>query len=485
MKQNRLFTLLLTAMLAATSCGGTTASVADTTIAAAPDTTSAEPAGVTDGLGAFDFGGDTFDMLTRTYEMVHANLNAAESTGDLLNDAIYDRNRRLEERFNFTFTEVYYNWNDGGNDYPRQFLLSGDDTYDLYSGRLNNMFTFAAEGLLVPAGEIPHIDHTKPYWNTELYETLKVAGKYRFVVGDYSLAAADFASFMVFNKTMADEFKVGNLYELVRSGKWTIDKFAQLAKLAVSDIDGNQQMDENDRYGYASIAYDILPDFAMGAGVNLFEKDKNGFITFAAASSEKVIDVFNRVFEIMWDDGVWHANTANDDRVAELKLFSDNKALFAYTTPYHLTTTLRETEVDFGIIPYPKWDESQKNYYSRMAGIELFGISVSNQKPEMAGVIMEAMACDSHNNLTSVYYDTTLNVKGTRDEDSVEMLELILASRKHDFGDTLLFDALNNNVLKFSTRQNKRDFASQFAGAEAKIQSVLDTLHKGFTDNDK
>ncbi|MBE6611756.1 MAG: hypothetical protein E7632_04630 [Ruminococcaceae bacterium] len=484
MKKNILALLLLSAMLASSACGGSSTDTTDTT-GGASDTTAAEETGVTDGLGEWDFGGDTFDMLTRLYSMVHANLNTDETTGDLLNDEIYNRNRRVEDRFNFKFTETYYSYDDGGNDYPRQFLLAGDETYDLYSGRLNNMFTFAAEGLIIPAGEIPHIDHTKPYWNDQLHEILKVAGKYRFVVGDYSLAAADFASFMIYNKTMADEFSISGLYDLVREGKWTLDKFAEYAKLAVSDLDGNQKMDASDRYGYVSVAYDVPIDLALGAGVRLFSKDENDLITYVAPTDEKVIDVFNRIWEIMWDDGVWHVNTANDDRLEQLKLFTDNQSLFAYATPFILTTTLRETTVDFGVLPFPKWDEKQENYYTRTGGIELFGISYSNKKPEMAGVIMEAMACDSYNNLTPAYYDATLNVKGTRDEDSVEMLQIILDSRIHDYGDTLLFGELNSPIIKFMMRQNDRNFVSKFTGAEAKIQGVLDTFHQGFADNDK
>ncbi len=105
MKKNLAF-LLLFAMLASTSCGDTSAVSEDTTASSdTTDTTAPTAALVTDGLGEWNFNGATFDMLTRLYEMVHANLNTSDLTGDVLNDEIYERNRRLEERFNFTFTE--------------------------------------------------------------------------------------------------------------------------------------------------------------------------------------------------------------------------------------------------------------------------------------------------------------------------------------------------------------------------------------------
>ena len=108
MKKKRFALTVLLAMLITASCGGgeTTAEAPETTgTPAAPDVTEAVTVGLSDDLGAWDFGGDTFDMLTREYVLIHANLNATETDGDVLNDTIYERNRRLEQRFNFTFTE--------------------------------------------------------------------------------------------------------------------------------------------------------------------------------------------------------------------------------------------------------------------------------------------------------------------------------------------------------------------------------------------
>lgn len=485
MKKNLAFLLLFT-LLAVSSCGDASSASEETTVSNDnTDTTTAPTTNlVTDDLGDWDFNGVTFDMLTRVYEMVHANLNTTDLTGDVLNDAIYERNRRLEERFNFTFTEEYYSWDNGGNDFPRQFLLAGDDTYELYSGRLHNMFAFAADGLIIPAGEIPHIDHTKPYWDDTLYELMKLAGKYRFVVGDFNLTAADFTNLMVFNKAMAESYQIGNLYEMVRSGKWTLDTFGTYAKMAVHDLDGNQVMDENDQYGYVSIAYDIMGCFWTGSNADLFNKDEDDLIVFNAPNSEKVTNVFNRIYEIMWDDAVWHINTEGEDRVGQIKMFTDNKSLFAYATPFYLTTSLRETTVDFGVLPFPKWDEAQENYYSRIEGCELFGISSFNENPEMAGIIMEAMACDSYNNLKSLYYDVILDTKGTRDEDSVEMLEIILENHKFDYGETLCFDVFGHSVMVNAFKQNNRNFASLFAGVTSKIEATLEPYHEGFAEHD-
>lgn len=487
MKKNGLALTMLLAILATASCGGgEPADTPETTgTPAAPDVTEAVTEGLSDDLGSYDFGGDTFDMLTREYPLIHANLNATETDGDVLNDAIYERNRRLEQRFNFTFTEEYYSFSNGTNDYPRNFLMAGDTTYDLYTGRMINFFTYAAEGMIIPAAEIPGINPEKEYWNAQLYDDLQVAGKHRFVVGDFNLSAADFTHTLLFNKALVKEYQIEDLYETVLAGKWTFDKFAELSKMTVKDLDGNQIMDENDQWGYTSPSKQVSPGFWIAARADLITKDADGLLSYVAHENEKVISVFSRIFEMTWDNDVWHPNkSANDDDIKQaLHIFADGRALFTNASGFQLTTDLRDADIDFGVLPYPKWDEAQAEYYSRIEGCELFGISNSNENPEMAGVIMEAMACDSYLNLRPAYYDTALKVKGTRDEASVEMLDIVFKNRVFDYADTILCSELRDGVIHYAYRDNKRDMVSVFTKAAKTAQAALDVYNEGFAEN--
>ena len=489
MKKNCFALTVLLAMLLTASCSGGETGV-QTPDAASDSTTPAETEAVTPGLsddlGDYDFGGDTFDMLTREYVLIHANLNAAETDGDVLNDAIYERNRRLEQRFNFTFTEEYYDFNGGaGNDHPRNFLLAGDTSYDLYTGRVINFFTYAAEGLIIPAAEIPGINPEKEYWNAQLYDNLQVAGKHRFVVGDFNLSAADFTHVLLFNKALVREYQIEDLYETVRSGNWTFDKFEELSKLTVRDLDGNQVMDENDQWGYTSPSKQVSPGFWIAARADLITKDADGNLTYVAHESEKVISVFERIFEMTWDNGVWHPNKSGSDEenATALRIFSEGRALFTDASGFQLTTDLRVSEAEYGVLPYHKWDTAQKEYYSRIEGCELFGVSVAHENPEMAGVIMEAMACDSYLNLRPVYYDTALKVKGTRDEESVEMLDIVFKNRVFDYADTLLCSELRDGVIHNAYRDNKPDMVSVFTKVANRAQMALDVYNEGFAEN--
>lgn len=116
----------------------------------------------TDNLGEYDFNGEEFTIYTRTTPLFYPYLNVSEETGEVLNDAVYARNRKLEERFNFTFVEEYYDYLVEGNDAPRQYLMAGDDTYDLQQGRNVHMFNYASEGFFYKIDELPMIDPSQP-----------------------------------------------------------------------------------------------------------------------------------------------------------------------------------------------------------------------------------------------------------------------------------------------------------------------------------
>lgn len=486
-KQVSLFAALAILFVTAASCGQSdseaevTSKNSDTydSVSESYDTS------VSDDIGSFDFGGAEFSILTRYTPLFYPYMDVQEETGDVLNDAVYRRNRTLEERFKFVLSEQYYDYTIEGNDYPRQFLLAGDDTYDMYIGRCVHMFNYAAEGMIVPVESIPYINPDKPYWNDQLYSDLEVQGAHYFAIGDFNISALDFTHTMLFNKDMAADYQVENLYELVRQGKWTYDKFAEIAKLAVHDLDGNTEMNELDQYGYTSLVKQVMPGFWIGAGVVTINKDNEGAFVYNAMSDDKLISVFQKIYEITWNDNIWHRNIENYAAAtndAELNLFKEGHAMFTNASCFQITNMMRDAEVEFGILPYPKYDEDQVNYYSRIEGAELFGIPKTNTNLEMTGVILESMACASYNDVVPAYYDVALKVKYTRDEESAEMLDIIFENRIFDYGDTIFADALRDGIIRKSFEANNRDIVSALTSVEATVNKSLSPINEGFAE---
>ena len=482
MKKVILF-LLTAALLLAASCGEASVDGKTTTPDSSGDDikesdSAATETELSDDLGKYDFGGRSFSIYTRTTPLFYPYLDRQEATGDTIDDAVYNRNRKLEERFNFIFDEQYYDYTVEGNDAPRKLLLAGDDTYQLYVGRCVHMFNYASEGYFYKIDDLTAINTEKPYWNSQLYDNLSIGNAHYFAVGDFNISAFDFTHVLLFNKKMIDDLNLGDIYSTVLDGKWTFDRFGEMSRAAVSDVNGDSVMDENDQYGYTSLGKQVLPGFWIAGGA-LSMKKNDGQLVYTAPTDQKFIDVCQKVFEITWNDNIWHRVPITVDREEEMQMFCDGKALFTDSSCFQISLT-RDAATDFGIIPYPKYDETQDKYYSRIEGCELFGVPLTNTDPEMTSVILEAMACESRKIVIPAYYEVALKVKFTRDEESSKMLDIAFENRVFDYGDTILCEEFRDGVMRQAFAKDNRDIVSTLTKVQNKVEKKLGTLNDAF-----
>lgn len=463
--------------------GGADSSAPDAPGSSAPpsgETETSAPADPLDAIGTYDFDGAEFAMYTRYTQLFYPSLDVTETTGDLLDEAVYLRNRKLEERYGFTFRETAYYNTVEGNDAPRKLLTSGDATYQLITGRYLNMFNYAAEGFFTPVTELDKIDVSQPYWNAGMYETLSLAGKHFFAAGDFNISAYDFTHVLLFNKEMAQALATGDLYALVDEGKWTFDRFFAMTAAATDDVNGDGAMDEHDRYGYTSRPSAVLPAFWVAAGAEPVKKNAGGMTEFTAAGDEGFIDVYRTVLSQLRDTGVWYVSpdgAAGDNVPADL--FRSGSALFLDAKLYEVNA-LRDCDVEFGILPYPKLNEEQKDYRARMEGCELFGVPLTNTAHEMTGVILEAMACESRASLIPVYKEKMLKSRASRDRESSAMLDLVFAGVVFDYGDTLLGGDFRDGLMNQCFQKNQSDIVSLLTKSSATYQKTLDTFNRAF-----
>jgi len=130
---------------------------------------------------------------------------------------------------------------------------------------------------------------------------------------------------------------------------------------------------------------------------------------------------------------------------------------------WHLSNDVfRETEVEFGLVPWPKYDETVDKYYSFVdAGSSLAIIPVTASDPARTGAVLEAMAYYGQKEIIPAYYNITLQNKYLRDDMSITMLDYVNEGRTFDlgyynnsqFGGKLAnpgYDMVHNTSLTFS-----------------------------------
>ena len=400
---------------------------------------------------------------------------AEKENGDLINDVVYKRNVAVEEKYNCVITMDSYSENDEAatNKIVEKCVKAGDKSYDLHMTHMMMGTDTAVKGSYYDLAKFPNIDITKPYWNKGATDGFSIGHKLYLGLSDFSFSTNENLYCIFFNKVLIQNYNVENPYTLVKNNQWTFDKFADIIKVGTIDLDGNGKMDENDQYGYISTA---SVNFLWSGGGHMMAKDADD-MPYLDFINQRVIDIYDKAFAIVNSENSYskeaHWHTGNT-----IQMFANSQGVF-YGNQLCRVNELRATEFDFGIVPYPKYDEVQDRYYSYVDGhASMMAIPINLPNPEWTGMIIEEFSFLSYRDILPTYYDVVLNVKMIRDEESIEMLKILFDSKVFDTAYvmgggfwTMWLDNIN---------QKKTDFVSTYEKQEksvlAAIQKKVDAL---------
>ena len=437
-----------------------------------------------------DYKGATFRVFTRLKYFYHGEMFIMESNGEMLNDARFDAKTKVEERLKISFKEDYYGIIDySDNDAPRNLLLSGDATYDIYNGRHVNMFNYAAEGLAQKLTDIPHVDLTALWWDEEFSSEVTLGKEKYFALGAYNLTTYDSIHMLLFSKDMyedlgVEEKRLGgkSIYDVVREGKWTMDLFKSTITDVSADLNGDSKMTEVDRYAYVTPAKHILPSFLLGMDQYMLKKDENNFLYNNMEGNETFFNMYTAILDMVWNNSMWHptvASMTDETEQMEYGMFKSGLSMYTDSTGGNVSS-FRDMEGDFGIIPYPKLNEDQENYRSRSEYPELFVIPLVNTRQAMTGAVLEALSSEYYRSVRPVYFELSMEGRDTRDVESVEMLDIIYSNRVFDFGDTIFCSEIRDGKLRYMLVDKNYDLTSALVSIAPKVNQKMDTLNQGF-----
>jgi len=425
-----------------------------------------------DDLGEFDFGGHEFKVYNRISDgWANCRMNFEEITGEVYQDAVFNRNRKLEDRFNIKISTVEWVFTDAEIRKIKNMILSGDNQYDLFTCRTAQAYGLAQEGLLNGIKELTYIDFGKKYWDSHLTSQLTILNRKYFAVSAFDTTFYDYSYVLVFNKQLIQNYGLENPFELVESGKWTYDKFAEMAKTGTVDLNGDGKMDKNDAWGYVARSNDVLPGFWVAGGVTAAVKDGDD-IPQNTMGAEKFLTVIDKIFQITHGNGIYF----NSDQQT---MFADGNVLFNDVDLYMLKN-LRAMETDFGILPYPKFDDKQAEYHTRLGGGDVFFTDISSPKEslERTSVILEAMACESLKSVIPAYYDIMLKTKFARDEESEKMIDYIVDHRVFDWVDVIWVGEIRDTLL--NDMFNKKN--NTLVSLNEKLENIFNKKRDGMVE---
>ncbi len=494
MKKQKTLSLLLAALtlaqtMAAVSCGsdkqtgpssdGTTPAISESSVEEEETDSLEARAKISDNLPNISFDGAPFTIITPDYGA--PDFYAENESGVLLNDIIYRRNAAVRDRFNIEIKVV-------DNDYAsisheiRKTITAQEDAYQMISHHMIDTAMMAADHLYADMNAMEYLDFDQPWWNQTARDNLSIGNKVYLMSG--SLSQYFFANYfcVYMNKKLGTDSGLTNtIYDTVLNGEFTIDYYMNQIRNTWRDLDGDSKPSDKDYYGLAAQVSSYSTPFIYSFGETTVGKNEEG-MPVLRMNQQKFADMVEKVYDLFY--GI-NGTLPTDGWELHKTTFNASRALFYDGVFEDSYIAFKELSDDYCILPYPKWDTDQKEYYTTTDGSSpLTSIPITVRDTEFVSVITEALCAESWKTAIPKYYDLILKTRGVRDETSVKVIDMIEKGAVLDFGFVYgNYSGMGFTMSNLMLTKNK-NFASYYAQNSKKWEQHIEEIVKAYTAED-
>ena len=436
-----------------------------------------------------DFNGETITIIIRDGDNGVKTRNCImemtvdELTGELLNDAIFNRNIAVSERLNVTLDPYApYDWTKYGQTLSeiRASVKAGEDRFDIVAGWNNSdLPSLALEGCFLDMKGAPYVDIEKPWWNQALLGNNLVGDKLYFLTGEANILSSLGSAFAVYvNEALETDYQLGKLSDYVDEGTWTIDRIGNIAEQVHVDLNGDGKMDsDNDRFGLVLIEYLSADALYTSLDLHQIEVNDEGVMTYAP-DEERIHDAIDKIYNLFYNN----EGTVGWASGYSRNIFVEKRTLMTIDYIEASREEFREMEDSYYIIPTPKLDEAQEQYYAYIFNnLTILSVPITNVNADAAYATMEALSSESYFNVTPVFFNDCMQNKYARSDTTIRMLEIIRSSCYIDY--EYIYGPLFSKpafIARDLILNRKSDTASWFAGhkklIEKQVKKAMDAL---------
>ncbi|MCQ2456000.1 MAG: hypothetical protein MJ096_01455 [Clostridia bacterium] len=425
------------------------------------------------------YGGETFTMLLNQADWPEEE----EITGNLLDDALYNRIRDIEEYFEVDM--VPYKTDGTGYetsgaqmaDLVFQDTMAGSMSYDLVHANLMTCGQVMLNtGSIRYVEEMDPLDFSNKWWLNDLEDQFSIGGHLYFLTGEIVSNNFTDPACIIFNKKIAENYGLPNLYDIANAGDWTFDKMVEVSSV-ITPGSGTYSLITGGASGGLC--------FYIGAGYKIAETDEEGNPTIAPTLTGEQVDFIDKLASVIGDNTVTVTDMnelSYSGTNAQFEAMDDDVSLFL-SSGIGAAASLRAYDIDFGILPIPKGTASQDKYISLSSAWTVAGVFFPKllKNEEMTSTITEAMAALSDKYLRPAFYEKALKGRSTNDVESRRMLDLIYAAKRIDLADTYQWGEVVK-VINEACMGEKDEVVSTYNGsakfANTQIKRLLKQIEK-------
>lgn len=454
-----------------------------------PEEESEDPDDEGGDVGYRDLKGYVYKAYVRSYKTENVFWGCEDFWTDeenvgrnILASAVYARNSEIETNCNCKILQI----DSEGSQYDHMVQANvGGNTYELAIVRTVDARQLAVDGILLDLAQQPALNLGADYYDQNQIRDMSLGGALYFISGDMNISTIDTATATIFNqdfleKHLSDTFR--NPYEMVKDGTWTLSKMIEMANLVtVNTTGGKLDATLGDTLGYFEYEYSPLFHF-YASGERITVNDEDGYPQFLIGRGNvRASDVFDQIFEKL--NVYQNPNIINGYNAKRLENYQTGNVLFTDLRLLEIRTDYRPLGLNYGIVPLPKYNEEQEDYYSVIYFenyVHLWMIPVVHQNLDKATYMMELMAKKSHEEggTMDAYYINTMELNAAKDSQARDMLRMIRQRLVYDIAllyewgnfATFLTGVDNASANTFSSQTNLKNIEA----AEEQMAITID-----------
>ena len=429
-----------------------------------------------------DYNGMEFIVLVSNKDSTVVNMfEYKEEDQTVLNSAIHRKNENVKADYNVTFATVAdVNGANGAQNMLKAYQ-SGTLDYHLSYLCAYDVVGLATQGVLYDLNKLDGVNLKNSWWDQRANIDLSINDQMYFTTGDIDVWDDMQQNIMMFNRSLftaeVDGTTVEDLYSLVEQGKWTYDKFYELGRGVTSDSNGDNKMTHEDTWGMITWDDTIYAVFSS-TGAKIV-KNENNTLALGMIGDERSIDCMTEYTEWTSQNAYNYSRDGNGSKA--IKMFQEDRALF-FMGRLSSLNHYRDMQSDFGVIPVPKYSESD-DYYVTVSPFHTSLVCTlsTDEQATMRGEVIESCAYYSAQECTPAYREKILEGTNIRDEGSLMTLKLCATNRIYDIGFYISPGKINGQLILLY-RKWGTEFASTYeqyrAAAEQDIASVASAYAK-------
>ncbi len=416
--------------------------------------------------------------------VIHGIKNHEELLGDpsggLVSAAIHERNLMVEERLHVKLVPSIGVGSES-MDELRRLITSGEDSVDIISGHQWKSQILAWDGLYVDLSDEEYLNYDKPWWADSYMNEIQWDDHRYILIGDISVYLLKYMSSIYVNKPLFEDtfMPIEDLYTMVFDGKWTWEQMNIYVSNVYRDANGDNIKDDEDILGLLTQPGAPTDFFAYTAGLKFSERDADGNILLIEDQSRN-IQISEEIRQLLHENPGCLTRKDSSTNTADVKKFADGNILFCarcmQSADYFVNM-----EDEYAIIPYPKLDMNQPDYYTQVhdaATVFSIPITVDPEDVPMLAAVLEAMGSENYRRVTPAYYDVVLKSRYSKDPQSAKIIDDIRANIRVEFiyANTYIFGTKGQlgTIMRKLAEDPGRKYASLYKGMSTIVSSTLD-----------